>query len=169
MLFRSHGHVAVRRAGGRRAGGSHRRGGHVERRRRVLRDGGAMAAVETIGHPRKPDRHLCDVGYEIAALEFEQQGTGRQRLAAPLQFEHNGCQLLKREQAQPREAIMQLPHEQYGVARIVKLGGRVDHDNAEDFKAALQPHLDAMHAGQDRKSTRLNSSHSSVSRMPSSA
>ena len=40
---------------------------------------------------------------------------------------------------------------------------------AEEVVAANAALMDAFHAAGDRKSTRLNSSHSSVSRMPSSA
>ena len=42
---------------------------------------------------------------------------------------------------------MQLTSKQFGSARVVKLEGRIDHDNAEDFKAALQPYLSQCEAG----------------------
>lgn len=42
---------------------------------------------------------------------------------------------------------MQLTSKQFGSARVVKLAGRIDHDNAEDFKAALQPYLSQCEAG----------------------
>ena len=42
---------------------------------------------------------------------------------------------------------MQLHHQTFGNARIVNISGRIDHDNAEDFKHALQPHLDNCQAG----------------------
>ncbi len=42
---------------------------------------------------------------------------------------------------------MQLSEQQYGSARVVKVSGRVDHDNADEFKSALQPHLDAVSEG----------------------
>ena len=48
-----------------------------------------------------------------------------------------------------------------------QLEARLDQ-TLQDFLKA-NPQQDALLAEQDRKSTRLNSSHSSVSRMPSSA
>lgn len=42
---------------------------------------------------------------------------------------------------------MQLHHQTFGNARIVQMAGRIDHDNAEAFKNALQPHLDHCRAG----------------------
>ena len=42
---------------------------------------------------------------------------------------------------------MQLTSKQFGSARVLKLAGRIDHDNAEDFKAALQPYLSQCEAG----------------------
>lgn len=42
---------------------------------------------------------------------------------------------------------MQLTNTVYGKARVVKIAGRVDHDNADDFKAALQPYLSQCEAG----------------------
>lgn len=37
---------------------------------------------------------------------------------------------------------MQLHHQIFGTVRVVTISGRIDHDNAEDFKNALQPHLE---------------------------
>lgn len=37
---------------------------------------------------------------------------------------------------------MQLKHQIFGAVRVVAITGRIDHDNAEDFKNALQPHLE---------------------------
>lgn len=37
---------------------------------------------------------------------------------------------------------MQLHNQIYGNARVVKMSGRIDHDNSDDFKNALQPHLE---------------------------
>lgn len=42
---------------------------------------------------------------------------------------------------------MQLRSKRYGNVLVVKATGRIDHDNAEDFKSALQPHLDQCEAG----------------------
>ena len=42
---------------------------------------------------------------------------------------------------------MQLHQQNFGNARIVKMTGRIDHDNAEDFKNALQPHLENCREG----------------------
>lgn len=42
---------------------------------------------------------------------------------------------------------MQLSDKRYGAACVVKVTGRIDHDNAEDFKAALQPFLRQCEAG----------------------
>ena len=52
------------------------------------------------------------------------------------------------------------------VKAVVVAHGR--HDKVRIFKMRRRKHYQK-HGGQDRKSTRLNSSHSSVSRMPSSA
>lgn len=37
---------------------------------------------------------------------------------------------------------MQLNNQNFGAVRVVKMTGRIDHDNSEDFKNALQPHLE---------------------------
>ena len=37
---------------------------------------------------------------------------------------------------------MQLNTRNFGTVRVVKMTGRIDHDNSEDFKNALQPHLE---------------------------
>ena len=44
---------------------------------------------------------------------------------------------------------MQLQHQTFGNARNVEFSGRIDHDNAEDFKNALQPHLENCKEGGD--------------------
>ena len=45
------------------------------------------------------------------------------------------------------EVIVHLSEQLYDAVRVVKITGRVDHDNAEEFKIALQPHLDATREG----------------------
>jgi anti-anti-sigma factor len=42
---------------------------------------------------------------------------------------------------------MQLPGRLFGNARVVTVTGRIDHDNAEDFQQALDPHLENCRAG----------------------
>ena len=42
---------------------------------------------------------------------------------------------------------MQLPGRSFGNARVVTVTGRIDHDNAEDFQRALDPHLENCKAG----------------------
>lgn len=42
---------------------------------------------------------------------------------------------------------MQISAQLFGAARVVQIAGRVDHDNADMFKNALQPHLDATGEG----------------------
>ena len=42
---------------------------------------------------------------------------------------------------------MQLHKQNFGRARVVKMSGRIDHDNSEDFKNALQPHLENCQEG----------------------
>ena len=42
---------------------------------------------------------------------------------------------------------MQLTDQRIGNARVLKVSGRIDHASAEDFKAALKPHLDQCKAG----------------------
>ena len=37
---------------------------------------------------------------------------------------------------------MQLNHRVFGSVRVVRVSGRIDHDSAEDFKNALQAHLE---------------------------
>ena len=44
---------------------------------------------------------------------------------------------------------MQLQNQNFGNARVVKMFGRVDHDNAREFEAALQPHLENCREGGD--------------------
>ena len=51
----------------------------------------------------------------------------------------------------------------FGITEIPAIGVDLDRTQIRAFAQALKD------AGLDRKSTRLNSSHSSVSRMPSSA
>ena len=42
---------------------------------------------------------------------------------------------------------MQLNNQNFGSVRVVKMTGRIDHDNSEDFKNALQPHLENCREG----------------------
>ena len=46
---------------------------------------------------------------------------------------------------------------------------RADSQTVREIKESLQPMIDSSNFRSDRKSTRLNSSHRSLSRMPSSA
>ena len=39
--------------------------------------------------------------------------------------------------------------QQMGNARVLKISGRIDHDSAQLFKSALQPHLEHCKAGED--------------------
>ena len=66
---------------------------------------------------------------------------------------------------------MQLDHEQ--LHRLLEALGESDIQEfrleGDDFRLEIRRNLPAQAVMADRKSTRLNSSHSSVSRMPSSA
>jgi anti-anti-sigma factor len=42
---------------------------------------------------------------------------------------------------------MQLHNQNYGNVRVVKMSGRIDHDNAREFETALQPHLENCREG----------------------
>ena len=59
----------------------------------------------------------------------------------------------------------------FGESHGIALGCIIDGcpPQIEINEADIQHELDRRKPGQDRKSTRLNSSHSSISRMPSSA
>ena len=52
---------------------------------------------------------------------------------------------------------MELVSREYAGAVVLAPGGRLDHDNSEAFRAALQPHLDA--AARPRRGVVLDLSH----------
>jgi anti-anti-sigma factor len=78
-------------------------------------------------------------------------------LAAPNQLIQNSRLVARRSQSTRYQSqrgrcvaqgnLMQLPGQLYGNARVVTVTGRIDHDNSEDFKLALQPHLENCKAG----------------------
>src|SRR3546814_6281133 len=99
------------------------------------------------------------------------QGPGRAAVTLQKLAEHHRPDVLRADQAQPVQPLAIAQRFSFAIAHRLKIvvggdGGKGDWWRGAPLVPPLRPSCSASEPGIDRKSTRLNSSHSCASRMP---